>query len=80
MSPEISRNLRKSRDRSRGVGGDREVNVEEARYLAARIPGATLVELRGDDHLIYAGDIDPLIDEVQRFVGEVGARRSPEGA
>jgi pimeloyl-ACP methyl ester carboxylesterase len=54
--------------------GDRDVKVEEARYLAARIPGAALVELPGDDHLIYAGEIDPLIDEVQRFVSTVHTR------
>ena len=58
--------------------GDREVKVEEARYLAARIPGAALVELSGDDHLIYAGAIDPLIDEVQRFVSTPHARRPVE--
>jgi class 3 adenylate cyclase len=58
--------------------GDRDVKVEEARYLADRIPGATLVELAGDDHLIYAGDVDPLIDEVQRFVHAVDARRPAE--
>jgi pimeloyl-ACP methyl ester carboxylesterase len=58
--------------------GDRDVKVEEARYLAARIPGAALVELPGDDHLIYAGEIDPLIDKVQRFVTRVQARRPVE--
>ena len=58
--------------------GDRDVNIEEARYLAARIPGADLVELPGEDHLIYAGDIEPLIDPVQRFVVRVHARRPDE--
>lgn len=54
--------------------GDREVSVQEARYLAARIPGATLVELPGQDHLVYAGDIDRLADEIRRFVSAVQAR------
>jgi pimeloyl-ACP methyl ester carboxylesterase len=47
--------------------GDLDVNVEEARYLAAHIPAARLVELDGDDHLIYTGDADRIIDEVQAF-------------
>ena len=54
--------------------GDCEVNVEEARYLAARIPGATLVELPGRDHLVYAGDVDRIADEIQQFVTAVQAR------
>jgi len=58
--------------------GDRDVKIEEARYLAARIPGAALVELPGDDHLIYAGEIDPLIDKVQRFVSRASARHPVE--
>ena len=55
--------------------GDREVNVEEARYLAARIPGAMLVELPGRDHLVYAADVDRVADEIQRFVATVHTRR-----
>jgi len=58
--------------------GDRDVNIEEARYLAARIPGSDLVELPGEDHLIYAGEIDPLIDRLQSFVTLVHARRPDE--
>ena len=38
--------------------GDRDVNVEEGRYLAARIPGARYVELPGEDHLPWVGDSD----------------------
>ncbi|HEX2024899.1 MAG TPA: alpha/beta hydrolase, partial [Actinomycetota bacterium] len=37
---------------------DRDVNVEEARYIAARIPEARLVELPGEDHLVFVGDVD----------------------
>ena len=47
--------------------GDLDVDVEEARYLAARIPAARLVELDGDDHLIYTGDADRVVDEAQAF-------------
>jgi class 3 adenylate cyclase len=56
--------------------GDRDVNVEEGRYLAARIAGAKFVELDGDDHYIGAGDVDILADEIEEFV--TGTRPVPE--
>jgi class 3 adenylate cyclase len=56
--------------------GDRDVSVEEARYIAARIPGARLVELPGEDHLVFAGDQDALLDEIEEFL--TGVRRGPE--
>ncbi|MDP9490755.1 MAG: adenylate/guanylate cyclase domain-containing protein [Actinomycetota bacterium] len=51
---------------------DRDVNVEEARWIAKQIPGAKYVELPGDEHLIWAGDVDAVIDEVEEFL--TGAR------
>lgn len=56
--------------------GDRDVNVEEGRWLAARIPGTRFVELVGDDHLPWVGDQDAILDEIQEFL--TGIRRSPE--
>jgi len=56
--------------------GDRDVNVEEGRYIAAKTPGARFVELAGDDHVISAGDIDALADEIEEFV--TGTRPIPE--
>jgi class 3 adenylate cyclase len=56
--------------------GDRDVAVDEGRYLAARIPGAKFVELPGDDHWIAAGDVDALADEIEEFV--TGTRPAPE--
>jgi pimeloyl-ACP methyl ester carboxylesterase len=53
--------------------GDRDVNVEEARWIAAQIPGARYVELPGDEHLIWAGDVDEVVDEVEEFL--TGSRR-----
>jgi pimeloyl-ACP methyl ester carboxylesterase len=47
---------------------DLDVKVEEARWIAAQIPDAKLLELPGDDHLIWAGDVDGLIDEVEDFL------------
>jgi class 3 adenylate cyclase len=54
--------------------GDRAVRVENSRYMADRIPHARYVELEGDDHLWFAGDVDSIFDEVQEFL--TGARHS----
>jgi class 3 adenylate cyclase len=56
--------------------GDRDVNVEEGRWLAARIPGARFVELPGDDHLPWVGDQDALLDEIQEFLTGVRPARN----
>jgi pimeloyl-ACP methyl ester carboxylesterase len=53
---------------------DRDVLVEEARWIASQIPGARYVELPGDDHLIWGGDVDGLVDEVEDFL--TGSRPS----
>ena len=47
--------------------GDVAVNVEGGRLIAARIPGARLVELPGVDHLPWVGDNS---DEILRLIGE----------
>jgi class 3 adenylate cyclase len=56
--------------------GDRDVNVEEGRWIAGQIPGAKYVELPGDEHLIWAGDVDSVVDEVEEFL--TGTRPVPE--
>jgi pimeloyl-ACP methyl ester carboxylesterase len=56
--------------------GDLDVNVEEGRWIASRIPGATFVELPGDAHTLWAGNPDEVIDEIEEFL--TGARRGPE--
>jgi class 3 adenylate cyclase len=52
--------------------GDRDANIEEGRYIAARIPGARLIELPGEDHVPWIGDSDAIADEIAEFV--TGAR------
>jgi pimeloyl-ACP methyl ester carboxylesterase len=56
--------------------GDRDVNVDEGHWLAARIPGARFVELPGDDHFPWVGDQDVILDEMQEFL--TGVRPAPE--
>ena len=46
------------------------------RYLAQHISGARLVEVPGDDHLMYVGDTDPILGEIELFV--TGERRHAE--
>jgi len=48
--------------------GDAVDNVEAGRDLARRIPGATFVELPGDDWLARAGDQARLLEEVESFL------------
>jgi pimeloyl-ACP methyl ester carboxylesterase len=48
--------------------GDRRIGVENSRYLAARMPDATYVELPGEDHLPYIGGSDRVIAEIGAFL------------
>ena len=57
--------------------GDRDSNIEEGRYIAASIPGARFVELPGEDHLLFVGDQDAMLREVESFLqGIRGAEES----
>ena len=50
----------------------RGLNPGHGRYLAAQIPGARHVELPGADNLIWAGDQEAVVAEIEEFV--TGAR------
>jgi pimeloyl-ACP methyl ester carboxylesterase/DNA-binding CsgD family transcriptional regulator len=50
---------------------DLDVDIEEGRYLAERIPGARLVELDGADHFVGV-DPDQILDPVEDFVRSLG--------
>ena len=47
---------------------DRDASPEEARYIAAHIPGAMLAVYPGGDHVPFAGDTGPVLDEIRAFV------------
>jgi pimeloyl-ACP methyl ester carboxylesterase len=53
---------------------DRVVDVQNARYVAERIPGARYVELPGDDHLPWVGDADRIVGEIQTFLESAADR------
>jgi class 3 adenylate cyclase len=55
---------------------DRLCPVDGARHLAETIPGARLVELEGDAHWPWVGDLDAAVDEIEEFV--TGARGAHE--
>jgi class 3 adenylate cyclase len=57
-------------------GEDVITPASEAAVMAEAIPGARMVELPGVDHLPWAGDVDPLLGEVEEFL--TGARGGPE--
>jgi class 3 adenylate cyclase/pimeloyl-ACP methyl ester carboxylesterase len=52
--------------------------VEEASWIAGRIPGAQLVVVPGRDYLPWVGDQDSIADEVARFVVGDLPDRAPE--
>ena len=48
--------------------GDRGARLDEGRYIAERIPGAKFVALDGEDHLLWAGDQESVLGEVEEFL------------
>lgn len=55
--------------------GDLDIDVGGARYMASVIPDVTYVELPGDDHLVFAGDQDAVLAEIEQFL--TGQRPAP---
>jgi class 3 adenylate cyclase len=55
---------------------DRLVNVRNGRWLAEHLPNARLVELPGDDHVLWYENVELTLGEVQEFL--TGARQAPE--
>ena len=56
--------------------GEVAVDVSHSRYMAEHIPGARYVELPGSDHLLWIGDTEPIVAEIQELV--TGTRPEPE--
>jgi class 3 adenylate cyclase len=57
--------------------GDRYVRLGAGRWLAEEIPGAKFAVLPGDDQVLFMGDTDALVDEIEEFL--TGARSGAEG-
>lgn len=54
--------------------GDRAIPANGSRFMSERIPNAKYVELEGEDHLWFVGDVDAIFDEVEEFL--TGVRRN----
>ncbi|HEY4094892.1 MAG TPA: adenylate/guanylate cyclase domain-containing protein [Baekduia sp.] len=57
--------------------GDQLIDVGHSRLAAARIPGARLVELPGNDSLPMIGDTEALLGEIEEFL--TGSRTATAG-
>ena len=51
--------------------GDRAVRIGAGRHLAGHIAQARFVGLDGADHWVFAGDQQPVLDNVRQFVGNL---------
>lgn len=58
--------------------GDVTVPIAVGRYLAENIPGAKFVELAGSDHMIWLGDTESVLGEVEEFLTGARAEVEPE--
>ena len=52
------------------------MNRRAGRWMADQIPGARYVELSGQDHFPYVGDVEAVVEEIREFV--TGVRVAPE--
>jgi class 3 adenylate cyclase len=57
---------------------NRVVAFEQSEEVAARIPDAKLVELPGEDHLIFSRDIDRVADEIEEFLTGARTGKDPD--
>jgi len=48
--------------------GDRDMDIEGSRFIANEIPGCQFIELPGNDHLPWVGDIEKLVDKIEIFL------------
>ena len=49
----------------------RDIDEKSAQYMAKRIPASKLVSLPGGDHIAWFGDMEAVLEEIERFVNEV---------
>ena len=56
----------------------REYFREGTRFMGEHIPGARVVELPGNDHLPWEGDLESLLDEIERFLAGVQDEVEPD--
>lgn len=57
---------------------NRVVPMEHSKDVAARIEGAKLVELPGEDHLMFSQGIDRIADEIEEFLTGTRTGKDPD--
>lgn len=50
---------------------DIDVKIEEGRFIAERIKGATFIEFSGNDHLFWAGNTEEVLDQMIPFIQQL---------
>jgi len=61
------------------ASGDRDVKVDEGRYVAAHIAGARFVEVAGGDHIWYLSPkADEIVDTIEEFLTGVRPTQEPD--
>lgn len=50
---------------------DTSEQVEQARYIGEKIPGAEVLELPGDEHAPFLGDTAVVLRQLRRFIGAI---------
>lgn len=61
------------------ASGDRDVKVDEGRYVAGHIEGARFMEIAGGDHIWYVSpQADEVVDAVEEFLTGVRPRPEPD--
>ena len=55
--------------------GDRAIRIGAGRCFAAHIPGAAFVELPGNDHWPWIGDMDAVLEQVEAFLSACAEQR-----
>jgi len=58
---------------------DRVIPPANGHYLAEHIPDARYVELAGNDHILWAGDVDAIAQEIEGFLADLGLIAAPSG-
>ena len=56
--------------------GDRNIDIKQARYISTHIPNARLLELPGEDHMLWFSDNDEFLGEIEEFL--TGVRHEHE--
>jgi class 3 adenylate cyclase len=56
------------------------VPIMFSRYLAKELPAAKFVEFHGQDHLVWVGDWEPIVDEIEQFLTGARHRSDPDRA